>query len=82
MLVLSSVGLKNKSHTFLSLKGGTGVLPPKFLKIKKVGEAISSHFVRKILPSVNEQFQRILLPFIVCPFFKNIDLGRYAYCLF
>ena len=70
MLVLSSVELKNKSHAFLIWKGGMGVLPRKFLKIKKAGEAISSHFVRTILPSVNEQFQRILLPFTVCSFLK------------
>ena len=45
-----------------------GVLPRKILKTKKAGEAISGHFVRTILHSVNEQFQRILLPFIVCSF--------------
>ena len=37
-------------------KGGLGVLPQKILKTKKAGEAISGHFVRTILPSVNEQF--------------------------
>ena len=63
-LVLSHVGLKNKSHIFYS---GMGVLPRKILKTKNA-EAISGHFVRTILPSVNEQFQRILLPFIVCSF--------------
>ena len=39
--------------------GGGGVLPRKILKTKKAGEAISGHFVRTILPSVNERFQRI-----------------------
>ena len=48
--------------------GGVGVLPRKILKTKKAEEAISVHVVMKILPSVNEQFQRILLPFIVCSF--------------
>ena len=33
-----------------------GVLPRKTMKTKKTGEAISGHFVRTILPSVNEQF--------------------------
>ena len=45
-----------------------GVLPQKILNTKKAGEAISGHFVRTILHSVNEKFQRILLPFIVCSF--------------
>ena len=52
-----------------------GVLSRKFLKIKKAGEAISDHFVRTILPSENEQFQRILLPFIVCSFL-NIEFRQ------
>ena len=56
------------NHIFSNLEGGPGVLPRKLLKTKKAGEAISVHFVRAILPSVNEQFQRILLPFIVCSF--------------
>ena len=55
--------------------GGTGVLPRKSLKTKKAGEAISGNFVRTILLSVNEQFQRILLPFIVCSFL-NIKLRQ------
>ena len=46
--------------------GDRGALPRKILKTKKAGEAIYGHFVRTILPSVNEQFQRILLPFIEC----------------
>ena len=49
-------------------KGGPGVLPRKNFKTKKVGKAISDHFVRTILPSVNKQFQRILLTFIVGSF--------------
>ena len=53
------------NHIFSNLEGGSGVPPPKILKTKKAGEAISGH-----LPSVNEQFQRILLPFIECSFFK------------
>ena len=57
--MLSSAGLKYKSHISS---------PCKILKTKKAGEAISGHFVRTILPSVNEKFQRILLPFIVCSF--------------
>ena len=32
------------------------------MKSNEAGEAISGHFLRAILPSVNEQFQRILLP--------------------
>ena len=51
------------------------------LNTKKAGEAISGHFVRTILPSVNERFQRILLPFVVGSFL-NINLDRYAYCLY
>ena len=50
------------------MKGGYGGPPPENFETKKAGEAISGHFVRTILPSVNEQFQRILLPFIVCSF--------------
>ena len=34
--------------------------------------------LRSILPSINEQFQRIFLPFIVCSFL-NINLDRYAF---
>ena len=56
---------------------GQGSSPENFLKTKKAGEAISGHFVRTILPSVNEQFQRILLPFIVCSFLNiNIKLKK------
>ena len=51
-------------------EGGTGVHPQKILKTNKAGEAISGHFLRPILPSVNEQFQRILLPFILYAIFK------------
>ena len=55
---------------FLILKGGgggggSGVLPRKILKTNKSGEAISDHFLRAILPSVNEQFKRILLQFLL-----------------
>ena len=52
---------------FLILKGGSGVLPQKILKTNKEGEAISGHFARVILFSVNEQFKRILLQFL-CSF--------------
>ena len=72
--------MKKKQHIFLMWKGGLGVLPQKKLKTKKAGEAISGHFVRTILPSVNEQFKRILLTFIVCSFL-NIKLDRFAYCV-
>ena len=65
--VLSWVGLKI-NPIFSKVEGGTGVLPRKILKTKKAAEAISGHFVRTILPSVNEQFQRIMLPFFVCSF--------------
>ena len=50
--------------------GGGGVLPRKKLKTKKAGEAISGHFVAAILPSVSEEFQRMLLPFILYALFK------------
>ena len=63
--MLSSAELKKIDHIFSNLEGGLGVLPRKILNTKKAGEAISGHFVKTILPSVNEQFQRILLPFIV-----------------
>ena len=56
------------NHILSSLEGGSGGLPPKNFETKKAGEAISDHFVKTILPSVNEQFQRILLPFIVHKF--------------
>ena len=78
--MLSSVDLKNKSHIFLIWKGEGGVLLRKFLKIKNAGEAISGHFVRTILPSVNEQFQKILLPFIVCSFL-NIKFRQICVCI-
>ena len=51
-------------------EGGGGVLPRKILKTKKAGEAISGHFVGAILPSVNEEFQMMLLPFILYALFK------------
>ena len=71
MLVLSIyyVELKNKTHNFYSGRGGGSGGPPREnFASEKAGEAISGHFVRTILPSVKEQFQRILLPFIVCSF--------------
>ena len=58
-----------------------GVLPRKILKTKKAGEAISGHFVRTILPSVNEQLQRILLPFIIFSFLNINFIDRYAFSL-
>ena len=70
--------LKKKTHTYFLITKGVGVLPRKILKTRKAGDAISGHFVRTILPSVNEQFQRILLPFIVCSCLDMI----YAYCLY
>ena len=68
---MSSVELKI-NHILSHLEGGLGVLPRKVLNTKKAGEAISGHFVRTILPSVNEQFQRVLQPFIVCSFLYKI----------
>ena len=59
-----------KLITFPGLEGGAGVLPWKILKTKKAGEAISGHFVGPILPSLNEEFQRMLLPFISYALFK------------
>ena len=56
---------------------GSGVLPWKNGKPKKAGEAISGHFVGAILPSVNEEFQRMLL--LYCMLFLNKDLENYAY---
>ena len=56
------------NRIFCNLEEGYGGPPPEILKTKKAGEAISGHFLRTILPSVNEQFQRILLLFIVCIF--------------
>ena len=76
MLALHSVVLKK--ITLPSLEGGLGVLPQKILKTKKAGEAISGHFVGAILPSVNEEFERMLLPFILFAFL-NKDLENYAY---
>ena len=35
------------------------------MKTKKAREAISCHFVGANLPSVSEEFQRMLLPFIL-----------------
>ena len=59
---------------FSSLEGGGGMGVPswKILKTKRAGEAISGHFffVGAILPSVNEEFQRILLPCILYALFK------------
>ena len=55
---------------FLILKGETGVLPRKILKTNKGGEAISGHFLRANLPSVNEPFKEILLPFILYARFR------------
>ena len=60
-------------------EGDPGILPRKILKAKKAGEAISGHFVRTILPSVNEHLQRILLPFIVCSFLNIRFIDRYAF---
>ena len=55
-----------------------GVLPRKNLKTMKAGEAISGHFVGAILPSVNEEFQRMLLP-LYSMLFLNKDSENYAY---
>ena len=55
------------------------MLPRKILKTNKAGEAISSHFLKAILPSVNEKFQRILLPSLLYALFKYLNLERYAY---
>ena len=65
----SKVGLKNKSH-FLVWKGVRGSSPRKILKTKKAEEAISGHFEGAILPSVSEEFQRMLLPFILYAILK------------
>ena len=70
MLALRNVGLKNSWS-------GRGVRG-KILKTKKAGEAISGHFSGAILPSVNEEFQRMLLPFILYALL-NKDLENYAY---
>ena len=66
-LMLSRVGLKI-NHIFSNVKGGYGGPTPKNFKNQESRSSISVHFVRTIIPSVNEQFQRILLPFIVCSF--------------
>ena len=58
------------NHIFPNLKGGFGGPPPENFEKNKAGEAISGHFLRAILPSVNEQFQGILLPFILYSLFK------------
>ena len=44
------------------------------MKTKKAGEIISGHFVGAIIPSVNEEFQRMLLPFIFSNFIW--DFGK------
>ena len=44
--------------------------PPENFETKKAGEAISGHFVGAILPSVSEEFQGMLLPFILYDLFK------------
>ena len=49
------------NHIFSNLEEGQGVLPRKNLKTKKAEEAISGHFVRAILPSVNELFLPLIL---------------------
>ena len=59
------------NHTFSSLEGGQGVLPRKILKTKKDGEAISGHTEGAILHSVNEEFHKILLLFILYALFNN-----------
>ena len=71
--MLSSVGLKiNHIHVFSNLEGGgDGGTPLEILKANKAGEAISGHFLRANLPSVNELFKRILLPFIVYARFRS-----------
>ena len=84
-LVLSSAELNKKKYItyFLIWKGGMGVFPRKILNTKKAGEAISGHFVRTILPSVNEQFQRVLFPFIVGSFLniKGIYTNIHFVCI-
>ena len=49
---------------------GVGGPPPENFEVNKAGEAISGNFLRAILPLVNNQFQRILLPFILYALFK------------
>ena len=46
------------------------MLPGKILKTNKAGKAVSGHFLWAISPSVNEQFQRILLPSLLYALFK------------
>ena len=86
--MLSSVGLKKINHTFSNFErgggGGAGVLPRKILKNNNAREAISGHFLRAILPSVNKQFQKILLPFILYALFKykiNKDMHMSVFVL-
>ena len=47
------------------------ILCRKISKTKKAGEALSVHYVGAILPSVNEEFQRILHPFMLSALFKH-----------
>ena len=70
MLALCSVGFKINYISWLGRGGGAGVLPRKILKTKTAGEAISGHFVGAILPSLNEEFQRMLLQFLMYALFK------------
>ena len=61
---MSSVGpgLKSKSHTNISLKGGGGV-----------GEILKRKQRSHLLPSINEDFQRTLLPLLtVCSFGRGL----------
>ena len=53
---------------------GGGSPPENFLKTKKAGEAISGHFVGAILPSVKEEFQRVLLPFTLYKIYLCVDI--------
>ena len=77
MLVLRSVGFEKNNHISWSGRG-VGGPPLKILKPKKSGEAISGHFVGAFLPSVNEEFQR-MLPHLYCMLFLNKDNENYAY---
>ena len=54
---------------FSNLEGGSGGPPPENFE-NQAGDATCGHFLRAILPSVNEHFQRILLPFILYALFK------------
>ena len=69
-------------HIFSNLEGGSEGPPLENFEYQESRRSHFWSFCKDNLTSVNEQYQRILLPFIVGSFKYKGDLDRYAPCLY